>query len=89
MSIASHRTTFALDVQTVRRLKLLAARWQVSQAEVVRRAIANAEALAGSDPNDAVEQLVALHKAGGGLTPRAARAQIAEVREARKMWRGA
>jgi predicted transcriptional regulator len=38
-----HRTTFALDENTARRLKRLAARWQVSQAEVVRRSVEKAE----------------------------------------------
>jgi len=38
-----HRTTFALDDTTARRLKRLAMRWQVSQAEVVRRSLEQAE----------------------------------------------
>jgi predicted transcriptional regulator len=43
MAVMTHRTTFSLDAETMRRLKRLAARWQVSQAEVVRRAVAEAE----------------------------------------------
>jgi predicted transcriptional regulator len=38
-----HRTTFALDETTANRLKRLAARWNVSQAEVVRRSVEKAE----------------------------------------------
>lgn len=38
-----HRTTFSLDEATARRLKRLAARWDVSQAEVVRRSVEKAE----------------------------------------------
>jgi hypothetical protein len=34
---------FALDEPTARRLRRLAARWQVSQAEVVRRSLEQAE----------------------------------------------
>jgi predicted transcriptional regulator len=43
MAIMTHPTTFALDEPTARRLKRLAARWQVSQAEVVRRSLEQAE----------------------------------------------
>ncbi len=43
MPTMTHRTTFALDEATAQRLKRLAARWQVSQAEVVRRSIEKAE----------------------------------------------
>jgi hypothetical protein len=42
MKSMTHRTTFALDQETAKRLKRLAV-WQVSQAEVVRRAVALAE----------------------------------------------
>lgn len=43
MSTMTHRTTFALDETTAHRLKRLAARWKVSQAEVVRRSVEKAE----------------------------------------------
>ena len=43
MSTMTHRTTFALDKGTAQRLKRLAARWGVSQAEVVRRSVEQAE----------------------------------------------
>ena len=39
----THRTTFALDEATAQRLKRLATRWRVSQAEVVRRSVDLAE----------------------------------------------
>jgi len=39
MAIMIHRSTFALDDITIQRPKRLAVRWQVSQAEVVRRAL--------------------------------------------------
>ena len=37
MPIMTHRTTFALDEATAQRLRRSAGRWNVSQAEVVRR----------------------------------------------------
>ncbi len=43
MKEMTHRTTFALEAAAARRLKRLAAVWQISQAEVVRRAVAMAE----------------------------------------------
>ena len=39
MKTMTHRTTFALDGTTTSRRKRLAAIWQVSQAEVVRRSV--------------------------------------------------
>lgn len=48
----THRTTFALDEETAQRLKRLAARWDVSQAEVVRRSVLQAEQNVAASPND-------------------------------------
>lgn len=39
MAKMNQRTTFSLDEITLNRIKSLATRWSVSQAEVVRRAI--------------------------------------------------
>ena len=44
MALMEHRTTFTLDASTIQLLKTLSRRWHVSQAEVVRRAVARAEA---------------------------------------------
>lgn len=38
----SYRTTFSLDEGTVEAIRALAARWDVSQAEVIRRVVAQA-----------------------------------------------
>jgi hypothetical protein len=85
MPVMTHRTTFSLDEATAARLKRLAVRWQVSQAEVVRRALAEAEARpAKADP---IAMLNELHASGRGLDPAAAEAYLAEVREDRKRWR--
>lgn len=88
MAIMSYRTTFALDESTMSNLKKLAARWNVSQAEVVRRAVAQAEAQDGSARPDPVELLKALHAQRQGLSPKKAQAYLAQVRADRKKWRG-
>ena len=85
MPAMTHRTTFALDASTADRLKRLAASWRVSQAEVVRRAVAQAET-ASAEP-DPVAMLRELHASGRGLDPAKAAAYLAEVREDRKRWR--
>ena len=57
MPLMTHRTTFALDEDTAQRLKHLAARWNVSQAEVVRRSVEQAEKSASSSPGDIQSRL--------------------------------
>lgn len=52
MPTMSHRTTFALDEITAQRLKRLAAHWSVSQAEVVRRSVEQAEKHLTGSPSD-------------------------------------
>jgi hypothetical protein len=39
MAITSIRTTYALDLETVRALEKMAQRWDVSKSEALRRAI--------------------------------------------------
>jgi Arc/MetJ-type ribon-helix-helix transcriptional regulator len=83
----TYRTTFALDQPTAARLKRLATRWRVSQAEVVRRAVAEAEANAAAkvaDPAAALKQMV---ESGQGLEPAKADAYLKQVRADRKRWR--
>jgi len=58
MQKMTHRTTFALDATTAQRLKRLAARWQVSQAEVVRRSLEKTEQAETTLP-DAEERIAA------------------------------
>lgn len=87
MPAMTHRTTFALDGVTATRLKRLASIWQVSQAEVVRRAVAQAESAAASIKPDPVVLLRDYH-AKGGLDRAKAEAYLVEVDENRKHWRG-
>ena len=84
----THRTTFALDDATAQRLKRLAARWQVSQAEVVRRSVEQAERASETQPPDPIAMLRELFASGGGLDLEKGNAYIAEVYEDRKHWRG-
>ena len=88
MATMTHRTTFALDGETIRRLKRLAARWQVSQAEVVRRAVAQAESQPEPQTTDPVAILHQLLEAGHGLDPKKAESYLAQVYVDRKRWRG-
>ena len=87
MATMTERTTFALDRESCRRLKALAARWRVSQSEVVRRALARAEQMADSAADDPAAALKALHAAGRGLVREKAEAYLAEVRRDRDGWR--
>ena len=82
-----HRTTFALDSATAARLKRLAATWRMSQAEVVRRAVAQAESAVAAAKRDPIAALKKLHAAGQGLDPRVAATYLAQVRAGRKQWR--
>ena len=85
MATMTHRTTFALDDVTSRRIKRLAKTWRVSQAEVVRRAVSQAEApVAKPDP---VALLHRLHSQGAGLSAATASAYLAEARKDRQHWR--
>ncbi len=86
MPTMTHRTTFALDDRTAQRLRRLAARWQVSQAEVVRRSVEQAEKAASPEKPDPVAMLRAYH-AKGGLDPARAEKWLEEIREDRKRWR--
>lgn len=83
----AYRTTFALDRGTVGRLKRLSGVWHVSQAEVVRRAIALADEKAKRE-TDAVDALRALHASGQLLLREQAEAYLTQVDESRRSWRG-
>lgn len=85
MNIMAHRTTFALDDITIRRLKTLAKTWRVSQAEVVRRAIERAEREHNDSTPDPIERLNEFHKKGG-LDYKQSVDYLAEVAENRAEW---
>jgi hypothetical protein len=88
MAVMTHRTTFTLDGATVRRLKRLANRWKVSQAEVILRAVAQAEVQPDPLPADPVSMLRRLHESSEAIDPKRAESYLAEVYADRKRWRG-
>lgn len=87
MAVMTNRTTFALDAETIRRLKRLAVRWQVSQAEVVRRAVAQAEAQPDVQISDPVTMLRQLEESNQGMASKQAELYLRQVRADRKKWR--
>jgi hypothetical protein len=88
MAQMTHRTTFALDEPTAKRLKRLSSKWQVSQAEVVRRSLEQAERADAAATVDPVALLEQLHAEGAGLAAEAAASYLSEMREDRRQWRG-
>ena len=83
----SCRTTFALDATAIERLKRLASRWRVSQAEVIRRALEQADSSDEARAREPLKRLEAYH-AAGGLAKELAEPYIAEVYHDRSEWRG-
>jgi hypothetical protein len=88
MAVMTNRTTFSLDAETIRRLKRLATRWQVSQAEVVRRAVAQAEAQPDPQMSDPVTMLRQLQESAESMDSKQAELYLRQVRADRKKWRG-
>ena len=84
MANTTQRATFSLDERTLQRIRQLASLWHVSQAEVIRRAVADAEP--GVAP-DSVAMLNELHSVGAGLSAAKAKAYLVDVRKDRKQWR--
>ena len=79
--------TFALDQQTMEKLRKLSSHWKVSLAEAVRRAVAQAESQEKSQRPNPVEMLQQLHDSGQSLDPKKAKTYLAQVYEDRKHWR--
>jgi len=79
------RTTFTLDEATTQRLKRLALQWGVSQAEVVRRSIEQAERLDREKREEVAERLVTYYK-DGGLSQDKAEQYLREVSDNRSEW---
>ena len=90
MTYSLTRTSMALDSMTLSAINFLAEKWEVSKAEVMRRAIKKAKEdadLKEQQPKP-IEALDWLQK-GGGLTVREAEAFRREVRaerEAKRYW---
>ena len=90
MSYALTRTSMALDGATIEALTDLSERWNISKAEVIRRAVRQLKQQADREdqqpsPLEALQWL----QQGGGLVAEEAcafRAEIKEGREARRYW---
>ncbi len=87
MATMTYRTTFALDDRTIGRLKHLAGLWHISQAEVVRRAIALAEEKEKAE-TDSTALLRSIHNSDRQLAREQAEDYLAELDESRRSWRG-
>ncbi|MFP4267043.1 MAG: ribbon-helix-helix protein, CopG family [Spirochaetaceae bacterium] len=85
MSYMSKRATFALDEETVQRIKKLAGLMNISQAEVVRRAVALAEEKVNETEELKIERIETYHKKGG-IAAEKAEEYLAEVRDNRSFW---
>ncbi len=84
MATTTIRSTYSLDVQTVRSLGRLAKTWNVSKSEALRRAIrAAADAKEATRP---LSQLEALEKLQKSLTDKKATRWLADVRRGRRAW---
>jgi hypothetical protein len=83
MATTTIRSTYALDVETVRTLERIAARWQVSKSEALRRAIRAAAAEQPETARNALDALDRLQKSVS-LTPARARMWARQVRAERR-----
>ena len=84
MAITSVRSTYSLDMETMKRIDNLARRWNVSKSEVLRRAIRMA------DEQPAVAERVEAFKrlqASMNLTKERADAWVDEIRAERDGWK--
>ena len=80
----------ALDAWTIQALKDLSEKWQISKAEVIRRAVRQLKQQADREEQtpSPLEALDWLQKGGGLIAEEAAefRAEVKAGREARKFW---
>ena len=83
MAITTVRSTYALDVETVRVLDRIAHRWGVSKSEALRRAIRGAEAQKPPAADGALRALDRLQRSLQ-LTPAKAKAWTARARRERR-----
>ena len=83
MATMTVKSTYSLDVETVRQLEELAKRWNTSKSGALRRAIQSAAKQVRSDHNEALE---ALDRLQGllALDRDSARAWADEVRQERR-----
>lgn len=83
MATITVKSTYSLDVESVRKLEDLAKRWNTSKSGALRRAIQSAAKQARSDHNEALDALDRL-QAKLALDRESARAWADEVRQERR-----
>jgi len=83
MATTTVKSTYSLDVDTVRQLEAMARRWKVSKSEALRRAIRAAANLPAPDESGALEALERL-QSSLALTEDAARRWEKQVRSERQ-----
>ena len=90
MNYALSRTSMALDAWTIQALKNLSEKWNLSKAEVIRRAVRQLHEKAEQE-EQTMSPLEALNwlQSGGGIVAEEAaviRAEVKANREERKYW---
>jgi hypothetical protein len=70
MARLSIKSTYSLDVRTVRALERMAKRWHVSKSEAIRRAVMIAERSGEGETPDALEALDELQRSLGMTSAR-------------------
>ena len=86
MATQTVKTTYSLDLKTVRTLEALAQRWKVSKSEALRRAIrASAEREPREAGREALRALDELQQALG-LTAETADQWVRAVQDERRAW---
>ena len=83
----TYRTTFALDEVARKRIQRLSKKWQVSQAEVIRRSLEKAETMEDLIQPDPLAMLDSLAAKGQLMALEDANAYMKENLENRKEWR--
>jgi predicted transcriptional regulator len=84
MATTSVRSTYSLDLETMRRIENLARRWDVSKSEVLRRALRMAdEHAAGAERLTLFREL----QRRANLSSEQVDAWVADVRAERDAWR--
>ena len=83
MATPTIKSTYTLDLETIRALEDMARRLGVSKSEALRRAIRSAAGKAGEDGSDALQALDRLQESLH-LTPAKARAWVSSARKERQ-----
>ncbi len=62
MAVLTIKSTYSLDIPTVRKLERLALLWRVPKSEVIRRAISQAAETLQEEAENKIQELIALQK---------------------------